>query len=107
MSYSYLSDNRSGFKLKDKYQSAGKSELPGSSENPNDDKNVEKNKSDKQKQQPDSVASNSNGKIHFPILNLLNLIFRFGTILMNQCSTTRKGRENRRSQRARRKINEG
>ena len=81
MSYSYLSDNRSGFKLKDKYQSAGKSELPGSSENPNDDKNVEKNKSDKQKQQPDSVASISNGKIHFPILNFLNLVFLFGTNL--------------------------
>jgi hypothetical protein len=77
MSYSYLSDNRSAFKLKDKYQSAGKSELPGSSENPNDDKNVEKNKSDKQ--QHDSV----NGKIYFSILNFLNLLFLFGTIITN------------------------
>lgn len=62
-SYSYIGDNRSEFKLKDKYQSAGKNELPGSSNDQKKETEDDRQKSSKTEKMQQQKQSNLNGLI--------------------------------------------
>jgi len=59
--YSYLSDSKSSFKLKDKYQSAGKNELPGSTTDQKED--TEEKRERKMESVKKEDQKNQNGKI--------------------------------------------
>ena len=69
-SYSYIGDKRSEFKLKDKYQSAGKNELPGSTNDQKEDTENERQKSSKNENLQQQKQSNLNGLIFFSYYNI-------------------------------------